>query len=237
MTSLSPVNLLRMKRQYLPLVLSTFVLVSCTDSRPKHSEQRVFQQTNLAQSYDQNSSFGELEVSEIIWTGSADQNAKRALLDLIEKQINEDKSKKFIILDIGYKQKENAETLAKDLSKSLQSQDRFKFDISIEENATPSLREHLSVKVTSVHIKPRDCSPEKVPLGKSIGGYFEAKFGCTYANNISAMLDNPRDATVPRGSEPVNAQRVIRILRSYIEGTATGTAISESEVGEASKIE
>lgn len=47
-------------------------------------------------------------------------------------------------------------------------------------------------------------------------------FGCAYQQNVAAMLEDPRDATMPRPATPPIADRRFHVLSRYIAGEQTG---------------
>jgi pilus biogenesis lipoprotein CpaD len=222
--------------RYPLLILSLFLIASCSDTRLDNYQNTRFKHSETGKPYDQNSSFGEIKVFEDTWVGKSGSNDLENLLAFINQKTKENKLRKFILIDISYGEKASAQNFAKILNQSLVNQSANRFEIKLQPGPASALANSLSVKIRSVEIQPKDCSPDKEVLNRTVGGYYEAKFGCAYANNIAAMLDNPQDAIMPRGSEPANAQRVIRILRAYLDGAATGAAIPANEAGEASEV-
>ena len=61
-------------------------------------------------------------------------------------------------------------------------------------------------------------------------------FGCATQNNLAAMIAEPRDLTVPRGTDPRSSERRMTIYDKYIKGQPTGAERSEEEKSKVSEV-
>lgn len=210
-------------------------LASCTVENKKDSSnaRMMFPKTTTA--FDTNSSFGNIVVSGEVKIPLRNENSVGQLVQLIdEKQFNTS-SKQFFFIDVVSSQDDVTSKLIALIEESLR-QKIINYEIKTVSRAANSSVEEEFIKLISIQIEPRDCSPGSAPPLETVGGYYEAKFGCAFANNIGFMLDSPRDALKPRTSGVVDAQRTMKILRAYIDGTATGAALPTTEAGEASAV-
>lgn len=61
-------------------------------------------------------------------------------------------------------------------------------------------------------------------------------FGCASQQNLAAMVDNPRDLELPRGTDPASSERRQTVRDKYIAGEATAARTEDQEQGSVSKV-
>jgi type IV pilus biogenesis protein CpaD/CtpE len=219
----------------LAFIFVTLSLASCTTVNNSVDQKEYLKNTTISGPFDKNSSLGKILVSEEEPITITDGDSAESLVDLIEKKRNQEHSKQFYFIDLVSENKSSALRLAALINEALREKN-WNYEIQINPSGSQKAGEAISVRLRSIQIEPRDCSPIQSNPLSTIGGYYEAKFGCAFANNIGAMLDSPRDALRPRGAGTVDAQRTMKVLRAYIDGTATGSALPANEAGEASTV-
>ena len=216
-------------------ILVALALASCTSDIRQIDPKTSMQIPNKKRAFDTNSSLGEIIVSNEVKISLDSPDSVSQLEYLIEKRQSETSLKQFFFIDLVSSEKSVSSAFIRLINASLRPSS-VNYEITIVPVTETLSEEKAFLKLRSIKIKPRDCSPTSSPSTETIGGYYEAKFGCAFANNIGAMLDSPRDALKPRTSGVVDAQRTMRILRAYIDGTATSAAIPTNEAGEASAV-
>jgi len=189
--------------------------------------------TNVA--FDTNSTLGEIVISDEIKISLDSQDNVNQLGNVIKKRQSETSLKQFFFIDLVTSENSSSSDFIRLITASLRPMSA-NYEINVVQPTEPLPDGKAFLKLRSIKIKPRDCSPNSSPPLETVGGYYEAKFGCAFANNIGAMLDSPRDALKPRTTGVVDAQRTMKILRAYIDGTATSAAIPTNEAGEASAV-
>lgn len=216
-------------------LMAVLLAMSCTGDVTKVKNNASTNTPSASLAFDANSSFGDIEIFEerLVFQSTVSEAERLSLM--VKKQIRKIPSKQFFLIDIEAKRKEDASKFGK-MVQSILNQQRVNFEIKIGAGSDKPKSQTISVLLRSAWIKPKDCSHNVSPILERVGSYHEAKFGCSYANNIAAMLDNPRDAIAPRKAEALSTIRTMQILRAYVEGKATGAALPESEAGEASAV-
>jgi len=189
--------------------------------------------TNVA--FHTNSTLGEIVISDEIKISLDSQDNVNQLGNVIKKRQSETSLKQFFFIDLVTSKNSSSSDFIRLITASLRPMSA-NYEINVVQPTEPLPDGKAFLKLRSIKIKPRDCSPNSSPPLETVGGYYEAKFGCAFANNIGAMLDSPRDALKPRTTGVVDAQRTMKILRAYIDGTATSAAIPTNEAGEASAV-
>jgi len=114
--------------RYLPLILSVFLVASCSDTRLDNYQNTRFKHSDTGKPYDQNSSFGEIKVFEDNWVGNNGSSDLENLLVFINQKTKENKLRKFILIDISYREKSSAENFAELLNQSLMTQSANRFE-------------------------------------------------------------------------------------------------------------
>jgi len=217
-----------------PLIMIS-LLVSCT-SNEKTIEQKASQFAhNITSPLDERSSLGKIEISEETISVDANTTDANEVLALVEKNISQNNVKHFFLIDLKSQDTPSATRVAVLIHKALEPLN-INYDIKISTDSREFKEQNVLLSLRAVSIKPRDCSPITTNVPGRVGGYNEARFGCAFANNISAMIDNPRDVITPRGTTVAITPRTIKILRSYLEGEAAGADLPKNEAGEASEV-
>jgi pilus biogenesis lipoprotein CpaD len=218
------------------VIIFLFVLLAACSGEKKFTEEsKVSSLRTFPPPSEANSAFGEIEITEDSLTLSPTTNSAAPLLSIIKKRLADTRNKQFFLIDLQSLEKKDSNQVAEIIDTSLKNKN-LNYEIQIKSGGRENAPQSVMVKLRSVFIKPRNCSPDKKAILESVGGYYEAKFGCSYANNLAAMIDNPRDVVAPRGSLPVDTTRTIRVIRAYLEGTETSAAIPGNEAGEVSAV-
>jgi len=203
------------------MIGAVFALVGCADNR---------------NTFDRYSELGALSVEEKEFSFLEEPEDIQGLVNFIKEITSENKRKKYILFDVESRTLSSAKSTVEKLEEQLSGVPHVHFDVRYRLVPVDKVSAQNVIKIKSLFIKPRDCAPPSKSLLGRNGGYNSVVFGCAYANNIGAMIDNPRDVIAPRGNETINPQRTMRMLRAYIDGEATGSALPENEAGEASEV-
>jgi pilus biogenesis lipoprotein CpaD len=218
------------------VILMSFVFAtSCTSAMktPENSSSSVAQ--NSVSPIDANSAFGELEIKEESFIVEQNELNAEKLLSIIQKHTRKTAYKQFFLIDLQSTAPKNAHEFARIANDAL-NPTNLNYQIKVKSGNEPNTGKTISVRLRSINIKPRDCSPENPGPREVLGSYYEAKFGCSFANNIAAMIDNPRDTLTPRGNAFFDTRRAMTVLRKYIDGEPTGALLPEGEAGEVSEV-
>jgi len=81
-----------------------------------------------------------------------------------------------------------------------------------------------------------DCMQEWSDLTREFDNVRDDRFGCAMANNLAAMISNPRDLVTPRGQTPADAGRRQVVLEGYRAGESTTSERSDHESGAVSRV-
>ena len=217
------------------ILLMVFLVTSCASGGESIQQKSSLKTATATKPMDTNSSFGDIRVSEELLTINLDTDDAQSVSAWVDRKLIETPFKQFFLIDLKSDKEEAAVRFGKIVDTALRTKN-INYEIKINKAISAGAEQNILIKLRSIHVTPRDCSPNKPEVLATIGSYSEAKFGCSYANNISAMIDNPKDIIAPRGSEAVVAARTMQILRSYIDGKATGSALPSTEGGEASAV-
>jgi type IV pilus biogenesis protein CpaD/CtpE len=175
-----------------------------------------------------------LEKNELVLQNKLDN--KSVISKFVDGLSGTSSRKKYIFVDIETGDLSNAAATAEFVGSRLKAKPFIHYDVKYRLVSGADASNKQVIRVKTLFFKPRDCTPTEKSILEKSGGYNGLEFGCAYVNNIGAMVDNPRDIIAPRGSESVNSQRTMRMLRAYIDGDATGSALPENEAGEASEV-
>ena len=216
-------------------IIVALALAACAGDIRRVDPKVSMQMDTTNAAFDTNSSLGEIVISDEIKISLDSQDNVNQLGNVIKKRQSETSLKQFFFIDLVTSKNSSSSDFIRLITASLRPMSA-NYEINVVQPTEPLPDGKAFLKLRSIKIKPRDCSPNSSPPLETVGGYYEAKFGCAFANNIGAMLDSPRDALKPRTTGVVDAQRTMRILRAYIDGTATSAAIPTNEAGEASAV-
>jgi len=216
-------------------IIVALALAACAGDIRRVDPKVSMQMDTTNAAFDTNSSLGEIVISDEIKISLDSQDNVNQLGNVIKKRQSETSLKQFFFIDLVTSENSSSSDFIRLITASLRPMSA-NYEINVVQPTEPLPDGKAFLKLRSIKIKPRDCSPNSSPPLETVGGYYEAKFGCAFANNIGAMLDSPRDALKPRTTGVVDAQRTMRILRAYIDGTATSAAIPTNEAGEASAV-
>jgi len=216
-------------------IIVTLALAACAGDIRRVDPKVSMQMDTTNAAFDTNSSLGEIVISDEIKISLDSQDNVNQLGNVIKKRQSETSLKQFFFIDLVTSKNSSSSDFIRLITASLRPMSA-NYEINVVQPTEPLPDGKAFLKLRSIKIKPRDCSPNSSPPLETVGGYYEAKFGCAFANNIGAMLDSPRDALKPRTTGVVDAQRTMKILRAYIDGTATSAAIPTNEAGEASAV-
>jgi type IV pilus biogenesis protein CpaD/CtpE len=216
-------------------IIVALALAACAGDIRRVDPKVSMQMDTTNAAFDTNSSLGEIVISDEIKISLDSQDSVNQLGNVIKKRQSETSLKQFFFIDLVTSKNSSSSDFIRLITDSLRPMSA-NYEINVVQPTEPLPDGKAFLKLRSIKIKPRDCSPNSSPPLETVGGYYEAKFGCAFANNIGAMLDSPRDALKPRTTGVVDAQRTMRILRAYIDGTATSAAIPTNEAGEASAV-
>jgi len=231
----SAIKLLVIDMKKIAILMSFVFVTSCTSAiKPTENSASSAAQKSVSP-IDANSAFGELEIKEETLIVEQDEFDAKKLLSLVQKHKRETAYKQFFLIDIESTVKSNAQEFSEIANDALKNT-QLNYQIKVKSGNESKSRERVLVRLRSIHIKPRDCSPKAPGPRGVMGSYYEAKFGCSYANNIAAMIDNPRDTLAPRGNALLDTPRAMTVLRKYIDGEPTGALPPESEAGQASEV-
>ncbi len=188
---------------------------------------------NVASEYSELGSLN-LEKSELVLLDNSDNILE--ISNFIEGISSDNLRKNYIFVEIETLDAGLAATTAEMVESRLRDKPFIHYEVRhrLVSGAEGSAKQVIRAK--KLFFKPRACAPTEKRFLERSGGYNGLEFGCAYANNIGAMVDNPRDIIGPRGSESINSQRTMRMLRAFIAGEATGSALPENEAGEASEV-
>jgi pilus biogenesis lipoprotein CpaD len=231
--SVSKLLVIDMKK--VAILMSLVVVASCTSAiKPRENSSSYIAQSNVAP-IDANSTFGELEIKEETLIVERNEFDAEKLLFVIQKHSKSTAYKQFFLIDLQSTAQSNAQEFSRIANDALKKT-KLNYQIKVKPGNDAKNLESVLVRLRSIHIKPRDCSPSAPEPRQVLGSYYEAKFGCSYANNIAAMIDNPRDTLAPRGNAFLDTPRAMTVLRKYIDGEPTGALRPEGEAGEASEV-
>jgi type IV pilus biogenesis protein CpaD/CtpE len=216
-------------------IIVALALAACAGDIRRVDPKVSMQMDTTNAAFDTNSSLGEIVISDEIKISLDSQDSVNQLGNVIKKRQSETSLKQFFFIDLVTSKNSSSSDFIRLITASLRPMSA-NYEINVVQPTEPLPDGKAFLKLRSIKIKPRDCSPNSSPPLETVGGYYEAKFGCAFANNIGAMLDSPRDALKPRTTGVVDAQRTMKILRAYIDGTATSAAIPTNEAGEASAV-
>jgi len=216
-------------------IIVALALAACAGDIRRVDPKVSMQMDTTNAAFDTNSSLGEIVISDEIKISLDSQDNVNQLGNVIKKRQSETSLKQFFFIDLVTSENSSSSDFIRLITASLRPISA-NYEINVVQPTEPLPDGKAFLKLRSIKIKPRDCSPNSSPPLETVGGYYEAKFGCAFANNIGAMLDSPRDALKPRTTGVVDAQRTMKILRAYIDGTATSAAIPTNEAGEASAV-
>jgi type IV pilus biogenesis protein CpaD/CtpE len=216
-------------------IIVALALAACAGDIRRVDPKVSMQMDTTNAAFDTNSSLGDIVISDEIKISLDSQDNVNQLGNVIKKRQSETSLKQFFFIDLVTSENSSSSDFIRLITASLRPISA-NYEINVVQPTEPLPDGKAFLKLRSIKIKPRDCSPNSSPPLETVGGYYEAKFGCAFANNIGAMLDSPRDALKPRTTGVVDAQRTMRILRAYIDGTATSAAIPTNEAGEASAV-
>ena len=216
-------------------IIVALALAACAGDIRRVDPKVSMQMDTTNAAFDTNSSLGEIVISDEIKISLDSQDSVNQLGNVIKKRQSETSLKQFFFIDLVTSENSSSSDFIRLITASLRPMSA-NYEINVVQPTEPLPDGKAFLKLRSIKIKPRDCSPNSSPPLETVGGYYEAKFGCAFANNIGAMLDSPRDALKPRTTGVVDAQRTMKILRAYIDGTATSAAIPTNEAGEASAV-
>ena len=216
-------------------IIVALALAACAGDIRRVDPKVSMQMDTTNAAFDTNSSLGEIVISDEIKISLDSQDSVNQLGNVIKKRQSETSLKQFFFIDLVTSKNSSSSDFIRLITASLRPISA-NYEINVVQPTEPLPDGKAFLKLRSIKIKPRDCSPNSSPPLETVGGYYEAKFGCAFANNIGAMLDSPRDALKPRTTGVVDAQRTMKILRAYIDGTATSAAIPTNEAGEASAV-
>ena len=216
-------------------IIVALALAACAGDIRRVDPKVSMQMDTTNAAFDTNSSLGEIVISDEIKISLDSQDNVNQLGNVIKKRQSETSLKQFFFIDLVTSKNSSSSDFIRLITASLRPMSA-NYEINVVQPTEPLPDGKAFLKLRSIKIKPRDCSPNSSPPLETVGGYYEAKFGCAFANNIGAMLDSPRDALKPRTTGVVDAQRTMKILRAYIDGTATSAAIPTNEAGEASAV-
>ena len=216
-------------------IIVALVLASCAGDIRQVDPKMSMQISSTKGAFDTNSSLGEIVISDEVKIFLDSQDSVSQLQNVIRTRQTETSLKQFFFIDLVSSENASSSEFIRLINALLRP-----MSINYEINIVPPIKVGSEgkafLRLRSIKIKPRDCSPSSSSPLETVGGYYEAKFGCAFANNIGAMLDSPRDALKPRTTGVVDAQRTMKILRAYIDGTTTSAAIPANEAGEASAV-
>jgi pilus biogenesis lipoprotein CpaD len=229
------IKLLGIDMTRLAILIAVVFVSSCTSTVNTPSNSSVIFPKSKAAPVDQNSAFGEIEIDEESFIVEQDNFNANKLVSIITKQTRNKNSKQFFLIDLLSKEQATANEFARVANDALKATN-LNFQIKVKSGDELNNQETVLVKLRSISIKPRDCAPTNPGPRQVLGGYYEAKFGCSYSNNIAAMIDNPRDTIAPRGHTFLDTPRAMKVLRSYLDGEVTGATRPEGEAGEVSEV-
>lgn len=81
-----------------------------------------------------------------------------------------------------------------------------------------------------------DCPESWNDVRNTVAGEHWAQFGCATANNLAAMVADPRDLVSPRGMDDPDAARRQSVIEAWRRGEPTATERTQSERGTVSEI-
>ena len=82
-----------------------------------------------------------------------------------------------------------------------------------------------------------DCPPMNADLSRADVDAHWPRFGCATAQNLAAMVADPRDLVAPRGLDPRDNLRRDSVLEAWRAGRPTGAERSEAEDGAVSDVD
>ena len=229
------IKLLVIDMKKIAILMSFVFATSCTSAtKPPENPSSTVAKTSSSP-IDANSAFGEIEIKEESLIVERNEFDAEKLLSVIQKHTKYTGYKKFFLIDLQAGAQSNADEFASIVNNALKKT-KLNYEIQVKPGNEQKIQESVLVRLRSIHIKPRDCSPKKPGPREILGSYYEEKFGCSYANNIAAMIHNPRDTLAPHGSAFLDTPRAMKVLRNYIDGQRTGALRPEGEAGEVSEV-